>query len=188
MSALDDFLANQRSLNQWGTTIDVAGQLTGAIGHVQYGMEAAQAAEFQAAQLRQNANNAVAAGQHRAEDVDRQAKILASNALAAAAAGGGGASDPGVVNIIAGVAAEGAYRKAVALYEGQDRARALNLDADTREYAGKKARSDSIVSGAASMFKAGTTAIQGQARDASLYQRFGMGGPKREGDTLQSDQ
>lgn len=177
MSALDDLLADPRALNRWGATSDAAGQLTGAIGHIQFGMQAQQAAEFQADQLAQNANTAAAAGQRRAADVDRTSKIMASNALATAAASGGGASDPGVVNIIANVAAEGAYRKAVALYEGDDKARALNLAADTKQYEGKAAKANSILPAAASVFRAGSTLLQGGARDASLYQRFGMGGP-----------
>jgi len=182
MSAIDDLLADPRALNQWGTTTDASGQLIGAIGHIQYGLQAQQAAEFQADQLAQNANTAAASGQRRAADVDRTSKVLASNALATAAASGGGASDPGVVSVIANVAAEGAYRKAVALYEGDDKARALNLAADTKRYEGKAARANSILPASASAYRAGTTLLQGEARDRSLYQRFGMGGPAQAND------
>lgn len=178
MSAFDDLLADARALNRMGTTLDLAGQLTGMVGQVQYGIQAARAGEFQAAQLRQNANNAAGSAQRQAADIDRTERVIASNALATAAASGGGASDPGVVSIIANTAAEGAYRKSVALYEGEDRSRSMNLAAETADYNGKLARSNSIVGAGAGGFKAASTLLTGQARDQSLYQRFGMGGPR----------
>jgi len=177
MSILDDFLSDPRSLNRAGTGLQAGGQFMGGVSHIQFGIQSRQAAEFQAAQLRQNANNALASSQRHAEDVDLQAKYIASAALATAAASGGGASDPGVVSIMARNAAEGAYRRSVALYEGEDRARELNLSAAAKEYEGKNVLANSVLVGGAQFVGGGTTLLKGAAKDASLYQRFGGGGP-----------
>lgn len=177
MSFLDDLMSDPRALNQYGTTTQAAGEMIGGISHVEFGIQARQAAEYQAAQLRQNANNAEGSGQRQAADVDLQSKYIASAALATAAASGGGASDPGVVTLMARNAAESAYKRSVALYQGEDRARALRMSADAKEYEGKSVLANSIGVGASQFFGAGSTLIRGSAKDASLFQRFGGGGP-----------
>lgn len=178
MSWFDDLMSNPTSLNDVGTSIEAGGQITGALSHMEFGRQAAQAASFQAAQLRQNAGQAQASAQRQAFDVDRQSQYIASTALAHAAASGGGASDPTVVNLIARNASEFAYRKAVALYQGDDKARLDNLQADAKEYEGANTKANSDKVGYAQLFSAGTTLMKGSARDASLLQRFGGGGPK----------
>ena len=103
---------------------------------------------------------------------------MTSAALASAAAGGGGASDPTVVNIIARTAGEGAYRRAVALYQGDDRARLMNMQADAKQYEGGNTEANSMLVAGAQVFKGGSTLLNSATRDASLFQRFGAGGPK----------
>ena len=178
MSFLDDLLSDPRALNQIGTTADATGALMGGLSHLQFGIQAQQAATFQADQLRQNAGQVRASAQRQAFDIDRQSQYVASAALASAAASGGGASDPTVVNLIAKNAGEFAYRKAVALYQGDEKAQEMETQAAAKEYEGKSARSNSLLSAGAQMYKAGTTLLKGAARDASLFQRFGGGGPK----------
>lgn len=177
MSFWDGFSKDPVKLNNAATAIDAGGQIAGGLSHILYGLQAQQAAEFQAAQLRQNAGQAMASAQRRAFDVDRQSKYVASAALASAAASGGGASDPTVVNLIARNAGEFAYRKAVALYQGEDKARALNLQADAKEFEGANVRANSNMVGVMQGFGAASTLMKGQARQASLLQRFGGGGP-----------
>lgn len=177
MSFLDDLLNNPRELNGVGTGIEAAGQVIGGLNHIQYGQQAQQAAEFQAQQLRQNAGQAQASAQHSAFEVDRQAQYTASSALATAAASGGGASDPTVVNLIARNAGEFAYRKAVTLYQGDATARLDNLQADAKEFEGKTIAENSDNVGMSQIFSAGTSILKGAARDGSLLQRFGGGGP-----------
>jgi hypothetical protein len=177
MSFLDDLLNDPRSLNSAGTVTQAAGEMMGGISHIEFGIQSRQAAEFQAAQLRLNASNAAASGQRQAADVDLQSKYIASAALATAAASGGGASDPGVVTLMARNAAEGAYKRSVALYEGEDRAKALNLSADAKEFEGKNVLANSVAVGASQFVGAGTTLLRGAAKDRSLFQRFGGGGP-----------
>lgn len=111
----------------------------------------------------------VAASQRQAGEERRQADLAASRALAVAAASGGGVSDPTVVNILANTRGEGAYRAQVALYEGEERSRAIRI-------AGAGAQDfddgDSIMAGATAA-AAGRLARTG----LSLYARYGMGGP-----------
>lgn len=177
MSILDAFLSDPRLSNTVGTGLQSGGQIMGGLSHIEFGIQSRQAAEFQAAQLRQNASNAAASGERQAADVDLQSRYIASAALATAAASGGGASDPGVITLMARNAAEGAYKKQVALYQGEDRARALDLSADAKEFEGKSVMANSIGVGASQFFGAGTTLLKGAAKDASLFQRFGGGGP-----------
>ena len=165
------------ALSQLATATDVTGKLIGTYSHYQYGQQAAAADEFQAAQLRQNAGQAQAAAQHDAYEVDKQSQYVASAALAAAAGSGGGASDPTVVNIMARNAGEGAYRKALALYQGDDRARLMNMQADAKEFEGQNIKANSNEVATSQLLAAGTAGIMGMAQTGGLYSRFGRGGP-----------
>lgn len=178
MSFLDDLLgAAPRILNSIGTGISAGGDLAAAASHEQFGQQAQQSAQYQATQLRQNAGQTQASSQRAAYDADLQSKYIASTTLARAAASGGGASDPTVVNLIAKNASEGAYRQAVALYQGDAQARLMNLQADTKEYEGNLTRTNSDATANAQRFKAGSTLMNGFFKDSSLRQRFGGNGP-----------
>lgn len=93
--------------------------------------------EFEAAQLEQQANNALATSQVVAQEQRRQARLVQSRTLAVAAASGGGVSDPTVVNMLARVAGEGSYRASVALYGGEEKARFLRMQAQAADYEGE---------------------------------------------------
>lgn len=182
MSVIDDLMASPVALNRLNTTVAAAGDLIGAMSHFQFGQTAQQAAEFQAAQMRQQAGQTQASAQRQAFDVDRQAQYIASAALASAAASGGGASDPTVTNLIARNASEMAYRKATALYQGDERARMLNLEADAKEYTGAETKANSAMVGGAQVFKAGTSILRGAAREGLLKKYGGNGPPGSGGD------
>lgn len=175
---LDDIMGSATALNDFGTGLQVGGQIMGAVSHFQFGQQAQVAGNFQAAQLRDLANTEAATSQRRAFDVDRQSRYIASAALASAAGSGGGASDPTVVNIISNISAEGAYRGAVALYGGQDRARLMQIQAATKEYEGNTTAQRSNTAGAAQLLGAGTSMAKGFAKNSSLLARFGGGGPQ----------
>lgn len=146
------------------------------------------AAEFKAQQLRSQALQTAAASQRAGDTEERQARLLQSRALAVAAASGGGASDPTVMNIIAGIAGEGSYRRAIRLYEGEDRARTLRMQASAADYEGALAEeagqnqalgyetqaesyeiqgTSALLKGAGSIFKDGN----------SLFSKYGGSGP-----------
>lgn len=127
------------------------------------------AAEFAAWQAEQQAAVAVAIGQRNAIEAGRQTRVLESRALALMAAGGGGASDPTSVRLMADLEAQGAYRKGVALYEGEAQARSLRYQA---------------VVGRTQPFEEGKQAAYNMAASgellkgsATLYARYGMKGP-----------
>jgi hypothetical protein len=101
-----------------------------------YGGEQKKKAEFEAIQLEEQAGKAVAVGQRENMEIQRHAKLTESRALALAAASGGGASSPTVVNIIGNIAKRGAYEGAVALYNGEERARTLRLAAASKRLEG----------------------------------------------------
>src|SRR5688572_24149978 len=72
------------------------------------------AADYEAAQLEQQAGLSQAAAQRQMLEERRQARLVQSRALAVAGASGAGASDTTVMTRVAAIAAEGAYRSRVA--------------------------------------------------------------------------
>lgn len=158
------------NLQNIGQGMQVFGQLFGAASDADQGRQSLRAAEYQAAQLRVNAGQAKAVAQREALNAEEQAKLVASRALAVAAASGGGATDPTVIRIISGIEEEGAYRKALALYEGEAMARELRMKASTVEYQGK------LEKGAAGRSAFGGL-LGGIAQGVSLFSKFGGGSP-----------
>lgn len=139
-------------------------------------------AKFQADQLRVNAGQALASSQRDAISVDREAQLYASRALAVAASSGGGATDPTVVNIIAQGAADSAYRKAVALYEGEDRSRSMLLQADAVETGAEVAMGQSKARRMAMLVDSASSAYGGYARGTSMSSKYGGGAPTSIGE------
>jgi len=132
------------------------------------------AAKFEADQASQQAIQAVAVSQRAAAGVERETQILQSNAIALAAASGGGAQDPTIMNIIANIGGEGAYRKGVALYEGEEQARQLRLKAAADIVSGKISANASLAEGRALAI----TGSAGMIKDASsLYAKYGYKPP-----------
>jgi hypothetical protein len=179
LDSLGEFLLNPRTINMIAGGLEAGGRYNTGAQQIAHGANLQAAAEFTAMQLEQQAGDAIASAQRRAWNEDRATKYLASETLARAAASGGGASDPTVINLIAKQAEEGAYRRQVALYEGDSRARAMRLQAEARRFEGGSQRSAAENAGKASMFGAGTSLLTSMAKDSSLYQRFGGGGPQQ---------
>lgn len=139
-----------------------------ASGSIIQGENEKAAADFRAKQLRYRANQAAGHGQRAAIEEKRQANILAGRAQAVAAASGGGASDPTVINRIAGIISEGEYRSLVALYEGDEESNALKTEANIANYEGRAARSAGYLEAAGSVFAGAST----------MFGNYGQGGPK----------
>lgn len=162
--------------------LSVIGSVMGAAGSMQSGDAAAtvgqrqrQADEFQAAQMTQQAGQQFAAAQRTQLEQIRQGSFAESRALALGAAGGGG-TDGNVMNIIANLHAESAYRGSVALYAGEERQRQLLMGAEAKRYEGALAeesgnarRDAAYTTGAAALFKGA----------GSLYDKYGGGGPAK---------
>ncbi len=166
------------SLNTSAGNLESLGADMSAASHVQFGIQARQASQFEAAQLRQNANSAAAASQRTAFDIDRQTQFATSRALAVASGSGASASDPTVVNMIARDAGQGAYLRAAALYGGQDKSRLDLEQAGAKDFEGKTTELNSMQVAAGGYLNGATNLLRSRARGASLMQRFGGDGPQ----------
>lgn len=172
MSGIKEWISP--SLAVGSTVLNAGGQWTAASAVAQEGEERRRAAEFEALQLEQNALQAVAAAQRKAATVSKQDKLIQSRALAVAAASGASATDPTVVNIIAKTAGEGAYERAVAIYEGEEVARVRREAARATRYRGYREqvasenKAQALRTGALGSLLAGA---------GSLFAKYGFGGP-----------
>lgn len=153
-----------------GAGLFVASTVMNVLGSYQAQMAARRqaarerrAAEVQAGQVRSS-------GQQAAFEEQRQARLVRSRALALAAASGASASDKGATDILAGIEAEGAYRAAVRLYDAESEARVIEMTGRSRA----RAASDQAT---AIGIGAGADILSG----ASMYQRYGGGGPDSDG-------
>lgn len=142
----------------------VLGTVISAVGSMQQGRAQQQAANYEASQLEQNAQQERAASQRQAMEQRRQGRLAQSRGLALAAASGAGASDPGVLDIMGDIDAEGEYRALTALYEGEERARGRQTQANLRRYEGKAAKR-------AGNMQAMSTVLSSGGK--TLYDRFG---------------
>jgi hypothetical protein len=131
-------------------------------GEKQIGKAQADLANFEAAQLDQNAGQVQAAGQRAAEEERRKTTLLLSRAQAVAAASGAGTLDPSVLKVIAGVAGEGALNAATTQYNYDEQARGMRNEGKGRRYSGQLAK-------AASRIRANTTALSGAASMLSKW-------------------
>jgi hypothetical protein len=100
---------------------------------------------------------------------------MASRALALSAAGGGGTNDPTVVNIIGDIEGEGAYRQAVALYQGEQNALRLQEGARISRAEGNNAIDAARQQGKALDYQAAGYAAQGIS---SMYSKYSQNQPK----------
>ena len=112
--------------------------------------------------LRAAGGRAKAAGQREANEERRLKERMHSRALLIAAASGGGVDDPGMVNLIGDLNAEGEYRIMSRLWAGEDAAEGFAFRADQAK-------------------REGDAAIQAGYADAissaaSMYGKFGAGG------------
>lgn len=140
-----------------------AATVLSAGSQISSGIQTNRAAQYEAGALRQAGGEAVAASQRAAYGERRQKDLALSRAQAVAAASGAGATDKGVLDIMAGIEAQGEYNAMSALYEGQAAKQNYETYADLTSYAGKQARM-------AGFLKGTTTALAG---GSSLYEKYG---------------
>lgn len=139
-----------------------------AYSAIRQGTEANASAQNEALQLEAQANSERASSQRAYLEEQRQARYVGSRARAVAAASGAGVSDPTVENIFSGIEAEGEYRALARLYQGDVTAQGLEYGAQVRRREGRAAKSAGYLSAA-------STVMSGAA---SLYGKYGAGGPK----------
>lgn len=126
-------------------------------------------AEFEARHQEYLAGQAIGASHRAAYEERRAAALLASKALANAAASGAGASDPDVTGLLADIQAEGSYRSALALYEGENEAYNRKLAAQARRIGGSSAAAATIAEGRGVASAARTNAFSTILRGASSW-------------------
>lgn len=122
------------------TAVQASGTLSAGRAEQQAAAARAQALEHQAAQARQQAGQERASSQRSASEKRRLGKLLASRALAVAAASGAGAGDPTVELIVGDIGAEGEFRALSAQFEGEERARGLETQADLKIFESEQER------------------------------------------------
>lgn len=161
-----------------GSTILNAGsQLTKASATRTIAARRAAANEYEAQQLKAAGGEAVGIGMRAAQDQTLKAMLANSKAMALVGASGAGASDPTVMNIIARTAGEGAYRSAVAMYEGEAQARLDRMKAAALRYEGQTGVSDAAAAARAAQAGALATAFTGGLKGLSMYEKY-WAGPK----------
>jgi hypothetical protein len=115
------------------------GGLISAAGTLLGGSMSRQAANYQAAQLRQNAVTARAQVQRGAMDEQLKASMLSSSAVARAAAGGVNAGFGSPVTNVGEIAGRGEYQALTTMARGENEARGLEAEASGLRYSGNAA-------------------------------------------------
>ena len=143
-----------------GPVLSVVGTLAVASGEASAGSAANASAEFQAAQLTQQAGQARASAQRAAMEARRQGRLKASAAQARGAASGAGGHE----SLVADIAAESEFAALVALHNGEEVARGMETQANAARITGKSKQS-------AGQFEAFTTLLSGAS---TMFLRFGQ--------------
>src|SRR6185369_6194236 len=141
------------------TIMQITGTMRAANAAKAAGIAQQNEANYEAAQLRQNADQQQAAAEQKMIADNKKTDLVLSNARVEAAAGGGSATDPTVVTNMQTIAGEGKYRALTDMYQGNAAAQSLNNQATAKEYsgniaadAGRTKATSTILSGASSLF------------------------------------
>lgn len=163
--------------------------MSGAAARLQ-GERKKVALNFEADQLVQAAGQARAVGQREAMVAERQKMLVLSRALAVAGASGASASDPSVVNLLSRIEGEGAYRRSVAIYQGEAAAQKAIMGASARRWEGEAAEAAGRDAEAAyGIYARGqrTGANAGLVKGASgLFAKYGAGIALGEGGSMET--
>lgn len=138
------------------------------------GQQRKAAANAEATVLESNATQAVAVAQRNMIDTQRVAKLTESRAQALAAASGGGATSPTALKVVADIAREGSYNSAKALYQGEESARLMRLQAYEKRVGGEFSVTEGNLRGSAAEFSSFGTAL---GQGGGLYGKYGGKGP-----------
>ncbi|CAB4223343.1 hypothetical protein UFOVP1670_26 [uncultured Caudovirales phage] len=129
---------------------------------------AATADQFQQQQLTANAGQQIAAAQRTAAEETRQADLLKSRAIAvmAASGAGGGSSTSSILGRIKG---EGVYRAQVAMYQGEDAARVMRMQAAAKGYEATTTLQAGELNADDVMATSEAKAVDAEAKGAAAY-------------------
>jgi hypothetical protein len=161
-----------------GSVMQMGGQLTQADAAKRAGEQQRVADEFRSKQLAQDAGQTRAMAQRAKLNEEHRAKLVASRAMALAGSSGGGLSDPTIQGILADIEGEGALRAASAVYEGEARARKLEMGSEGAALEGQIAEGAGRNRQSAMRTAAFGSLMQGIGQ-ASMFSKYGMGGPQQ---------
>lgn len=123
------------------TVASAAFSIAGGVASANSSMAMADAstkqAEYKAKQLEEQSNEARAASQRTAEDERHKEQIAGSTLQARAAASGAGATDDTVIKLDSDMASKGEYNALGELYNGENRARGIQMQADSSRFDGQ---------------------------------------------------
>lgn len=142
------------------------GGLLGAVSSLQQGKAAKESADFQAAQLEQQAGQDLAVAQRAAAEERRKADIVSSNLRAAVGAGGGNLDDPTVSKLDADIAGQGELNALTALYTGKESSISKKTQAEAARVSGRAANKAGKI-GAISGLLGATGSVAGGLAGAS---------------------
>jgi hypothetical protein len=166
-----------------GTVMQMKAGQQAADAKERAGMAQQQAANYQADRMDERANAERASSQRVEMNERKRERLVQSNLQARAAASGAGAIDPTTIDLAEDIAAEGDYRARTALFEGEERGRGLNNQAELRRYEGQQAAegaedmAGAMRFGAAGQGVAGIGSAFSGGGMGSLFSKFGGGGP-----------
>jgi hypothetical protein len=165
------------------TVASLAMTAVSAVGTIMGGSAANDAAKFEAKQMEQQAGQERAASQRVALEKRRESRLVNSRVTAVAAGSGAGATDPTVIDLLGENEAAGEYNALSSLYEGEEKARGLEMGASARRYEGKVAKQSAMLKGGATLLGGAA----GSMGSGSLFDKYGQGGmPSVGGDYSQT--
>jgi hypothetical protein len=148
-----------------------AGGGISALGTLASGSAAKTAANFKAAQLRQNASQAIAANQRQALDTEQRTNLAISSATARAGASGVASDTGSPVTNTGAIAQRGSYQAFTQMFNGESTATGLENEAAGDEYTGE-AQQD------ASYLAAGGQVASTAGNMMSIYGRYKFQTPR----------
>ncbi len=173
--AISDFLGP--SLQVGSTILNVGSQVARANAGQLVAGRRKEALEFEAKQQDISAEESSGVAMRSAQDEIMKARTVNSTALAKAAASGAGASDKTVMDVLSRTAGEGAYRAAVAMYEGEAQARLDRMRAAALRYQADVGVADADLAASQSGIGIASTLLAGGVRALSMYDKY-WSGPK----------
>lgn len=128
-----------------------------------------QAAEYEAQQLKVNAGQAIAASQRDAYFKGLEGDRVISAIRARAAASGGGVTNPTVMGLVGDALAQRAYNMQASLYGGEEKARVMEMQAESKRYDAALGVEDAKQGRKAYMLSAAGSVAEGAS---SLFQKY----------------
>lgn len=153
-----------------GTILSGAGAISSANAAESRAEQQAQIMEAEAKQRERMAGQERASMSREIVEKQRNKERVMSRAQTVNAASGTGSLDQSFIEIVSDLEREGEYRKDVARYEGESRARDLEFGADINKYEASSQRAQGKAAKRAGYLKAAGSVLEG---GASMYKKYG---------------